>query len=199
MKRNKVLFCILGKSGSGKDTLTKIVSERLNLPLLVSHTTREMRTGETDGVEYHFVPDYIFGNMLVHGDFVETTTYHIESENRTYKYGYSKRVVDNCEKGLCIVNPHGLRKFIEAGYNVVAIEIYRNERDRMLSYLQRDENANVQELFDRYKRDEEDFEDLMSDFIVFNDGTIEDGVQQLETIIKEELFFQFVDGELDKI
>jgi dephospho-CoA kinase len=97
------------------------------------------------------------------------------------------------------VNPHGLRKFIEAGYNVVAIEIYRNERDRMLSYLQRDKNANVQELFDRYKRDEEDFEDLMSDYIVFNDGTIEDGVQQLETIIKEELFFQFIDGEVDKI
>lgn len=57
MKRNKVLFCILGKSGSGKDTLTKLVSKKLDLPLLVSHTTREMRTGEKDGVEYHFVPD----------------------------------------------------------------------------------------------------------------------------------------------
>lgn len=199
MKRNKVLFCILGKSGSGKDTLTKLVSKKLDLPLLVSHTTREMRTGEKDGVEYHFVPDYIFENMLEHGDFIETTTYYIESENRTYKYGYSKRVVDNCEKGLCIVNPHGLKKFIEAGYNVVAIEIYRNERDRILSYLQRDKNANVQELFDRYKRDEEDFEDLMSDYIVVNDGTIEDGVQQLETIIKEELFFQLIDGEVDRI
>ena len=199
MRKNKVLFCILGKSGSGKDTLTKMVSLKLGLPLLVSHTTREQRTGETDGVEYHFVPEYIFDNMLIHNDFVETTTYHIESENRTYKYGYSKRVIDSCEKGLCIVNPHGLRKFIEAGYNVVAIEIYRNERDRLLSYLQRDENANVKELFDRYKRDEEDFEDLMSDFVVFNDGTIEEGAKQLETIIKEELFFQLVDGEIDKI
>ena len=38
-----------------------------------------------------------------------------------------------------------------------------------------------------------------ANYVFVNDGTIEEGVQQLETIIKEELFFQFVDGEIDKI
>ncbi|MFR4351759.1 MAG: guanylate kinase [Roseburia sp.] len=50
------IYCIMGKSSSGKDTLYKMLldDEELSLKTLVSYTTRPMREGETDGVEYYF-------------------------------------------------------------------------------------------------------------------------------------------------
>lgn len=51
------LFCIMGKSASGKDTIFKrlVQDESLGLKTIVSYTTRPMREGEMEGAEYHFV------------------------------------------------------------------------------------------------------------------------------------------------
>ena len=50
------IFCIMGKSSSGKDTLYQRLLQRedLHLERIVSYTTRPIRAGETDGLEYHF-------------------------------------------------------------------------------------------------------------------------------------------------
>ena len=51
------LYCLIGKSGSGKDTAFGNVMNR-KIPSLfpvVTYTTRPRRTNETEGVEYHFV------------------------------------------------------------------------------------------------------------------------------------------------
>lgn len=50
------IFCIVGKSSSGKDTIYKrlIKNNSLNLDTIVSYTTRPIRAGEQEGVEYHF-------------------------------------------------------------------------------------------------------------------------------------------------
>lgn len=52
---SKKLICIVGASGSGKDVCAKYLENKYNVPQLVSYTTREMRDGETDGVEHFFV------------------------------------------------------------------------------------------------------------------------------------------------
>lgn len=53
-----MIFYIMGKSASGKDSLyKKLLSSDLKLNRLVIYTTRPKRTGETDGVEYHFVDE----------------------------------------------------------------------------------------------------------------------------------------------
>ena len=53
------IFFVSGKSCSGKDTIFNILkqSEELNLKTVVGHTTRPMRVGEQDGVEYFFVDE----------------------------------------------------------------------------------------------------------------------------------------------
>ena len=50
---------IMGKSSSGKDHIFKalIEDETLGLSTITMYTTRPMRAGETDGVEYYFVDD----------------------------------------------------------------------------------------------------------------------------------------------
>ncbi len=51
------IFCLMGKSSSGKDTLFKnlIKENELGLLPVVSYTTRPMRTNEAEGREYHFI------------------------------------------------------------------------------------------------------------------------------------------------
>lgn len=66
------LFVISAPSGAGK---TSLVSEMLRqdsrLGVSVSHTTRPMREGEQDGVNYHFVRRDEFEAMIGRGDFLE--------------------------------------------------------------------------------------------------------------------------------
>ena len=51
-----LLFIISGPSGCGKSTLThRLLAEVPGLAFSVSHTTRQPRPGERDGVDYHFV------------------------------------------------------------------------------------------------------------------------------------------------
>ena len=51
------IFCLMGKSSSGKDTIFKeiIKDSSLDLDVIVSYTTRPKRIGETNGIEYYFV------------------------------------------------------------------------------------------------------------------------------------------------
>ncbi|BCN28728.1 nucleoside/nucleotide kinase family protein [Anaeromicropila herbilytica] len=53
------IFVIMGKSASGKDTIFKrlIQDKKLDLKIVVPYTTRPIREGEMEGVEYHFVDD----------------------------------------------------------------------------------------------------------------------------------------------
>ena len=69
---------IMGKSASGKDKIYKnlIEDESLKLNTVILYTTRPMRAGETDGVEYFFVNDEIAVKMQESGRIVELREYN---------------------------------------------------------------------------------------------------------------------------
>jgi guanylate kinase len=66
------LYIISAPSGAGKTSLVKaLIDAEPNIRVSVSHTTRGMRPGEVDSVNYHFVSREKFVQMLEHGDFLE--------------------------------------------------------------------------------------------------------------------------------
>ena len=69
---------IMGKSASGKDKIYKtlIEDESLKLNTVTLYTTRPMRAGETDGVEYFFVNDETAVKMQESGRIVELREYN---------------------------------------------------------------------------------------------------------------------------
>jgi guanylate kinase len=70
------VFVITGPSGVGKGTLIRGLMERLpQLELSVSATTRPARTGERDGVDYHFLTREEFERRVGNGCFVEHADY----------------------------------------------------------------------------------------------------------------------------
>jgi guanylate kinase len=69
------LYVISSPSGGGKTSLVRHLTSTLpGLAASVSHTTREKRPGETDGVHYHFVNETVFRKMIEDGKFIEYAT-----------------------------------------------------------------------------------------------------------------------------
>lgn len=69
---NGTLYVISAPSGAGKTSLVKsLLDAEGQLAVSVSHTTRKMRPGETDGVDYHFISRQQFQALVREGGFLE--------------------------------------------------------------------------------------------------------------------------------
>ncbi len=89
-----MIFVVSGPSGCGKSTLIGLARRDLaGLAFSVSHTTREPRPGEKDGVDYHFVGEPAFRRMIREGRFVEWAEVH------GHLYGTSKAEIARRGRG----------------------------------------------------------------------------------------------------
>lgn len=66
-----LLFVVSGPSGAGKGTICKKLVEKIDIDLSVSMTTRQPRTGETEGHNYYFVSEEEFVRTINRGGFLE--------------------------------------------------------------------------------------------------------------------------------
>ena len=71
------IFCIMGKSSSGKDTIFKILLQRkdINVKRIVSYTTRPQRSHEKPGDEYNFVTIEEKDKLVEQGKVIEIRKY----------------------------------------------------------------------------------------------------------------------------
>jgi guanylate kinase len=76
-KDRGILVIVSSPSGAGKTTLTRrLLEEFPAIRFSVSYTTRPMRPGERDGVDYHFVTPEVFEAMVERGEFAEHAFVH---------------------------------------------------------------------------------------------------------------------------
>jgi guanylate kinase len=74
--RRGILLVISSPSGAGKTTLARAVAQSERLEFSVSYTTRSPRPGERDGVDYKFVTDDEFSEMVERKEFAEWAMVH---------------------------------------------------------------------------------------------------------------------------
>lgn len=143
------MICIVGASGSGKDTLLNIF-EKLGFKRVVSHTTRPKRSGEINGVNYHFVSEEKFDQLEKDGQFVETTKYHL------WRYGVLAKY---CTRdAVFVIEPIGLEnlKIAMGTKDLFVIKIDTDEHIRLARLKARgDDPEEVQ----RRGREFDDFTD----------------------------------------
>ena len=189
--RNNKLFVILGKSCSGKTTILNEVLNKLEIPVLMSYTTRPPRANEVDGKDYNFVDIHTFDEDYKNEDILEYDVFRIDSIRQTWVY-YTKKsdlLLDKISQ-IKIVSPTGLAQLMsnkELRNNIVSIYIDSPDKLRQKRYLTRcisPDNMN-----DRFKRDEKAFEHLFTDYMVNNDEntSIHEASNQLIDIIEKEL------------
>ena len=69
------LFVISAPSGTGKTSLVRaLINEDNAVGVAVSHTTRRQRLGETEGINYHFITERVFFQMIETNEFLEWAT-----------------------------------------------------------------------------------------------------------------------------
>jgi guanylate kinase len=96
LQRDGVLFVISAPSGAGKTSLCKEIVDIIpGLRHSVSYTTRPMRKGEVDGVDYHFVDAEVFAGMVAVDAFAEWAEVH---GNR---YGTALATLDTARQTGC--------------------------------------------------------------------------------------------------
>jgi len=84
--RRGIPFVVSAPSGTGKTTVCRLALTRdEGLEFSISHTTRKPREGERNGVDYHFVDEEQFRDLVASGAFLE----HAEYAGRCYGTSWS--------------------------------------------------------------------------------------------------------------
>lgn len=182
------IFCVLGKSSAGKDTLVAIVSKELQIPIATSVTTRSMREKESQGREYNFITEEEFKILKQKGEIAEYTTYNV-ADNQIWYYGLTREELEKNKHVMVIVNPDGLEQLTKIYEDkIVSILIECDGIERLKRSIERDKTANPKEICRRFLADEESFENIECDYIVYNgEGDRENSILEFKKIIEREL------------
>lgn len=158
------IYYLLGKSATGKDTLYKeILKRRLKLRTVTMYTTRPIREGETDGVEYFFTGREELERQLASGKVIESRTYQTIAGPWTY-YTVDDGQFDVADDESCLMigtleSYEKMCAYFEAG-KMVPVYIEVPDGIRLLRAVKREENQkrpNYREVCRRYLADEKDF------------------------------------------
>lgn len=161
------LFCIMGKSASGKDTIFKrlIQDDMLDLKTVVSYTTRPMREGEQNGVEYYFVTGQKLDELKKAGKVIECRDYHTVHGIWSYFTVDDGQIDFSKDQDAIIIGTLESYAQIRIFYgkeNVVPIYINVEDGERLQRALNRErqqEKPKYAELCRRFLADSEDFSD----------------------------------------
>ena len=184
MKKGKFII-ISGPSGVGKGTICDVLLKELNAWFSVSMTTRNMREGEVDGVNYYFISKEEFRKRIEDGQLLE---YNIYNDNY---YGTPKdKVLEKLAEGTNV--------FLEIDVNG-AKNIKNIFPDALLIYIA---PPSIEELTDRLiNRGTEDLETIENrikiandelkqidfyDYVVVNDD-LEEAISKVRNIILDKV------------
>lgn len=159
------LFCIMGKSASGKDTIFKrlIQDPELHLKTVVSYTTRPKRENEQDGVEYFFVSKEQLETLKNEGKVIECRDYETVHGIWSYFTVNDGQIDFSTEESSVIIGTLESFQQIQAYYGkeyVIPIYIHIEDGLRLTRALEREkkqEEPRYAELCRRFLADTVDF------------------------------------------
>ena len=199
MSRNvkaKKIFALLGYMGVGKDTILKQVLKDIDdVKPIISTTTRPMRKGETEGVEYYFIDDTEFFRRGT--DFVEQRIYHTKvkengvEKDATWRYGIERAELEKDDYLIVIVDSVGykeLKNYVGNGKIVPIFISAPQEELRARALARGDLEAEVDR---RLKDDYERFMDFRVRTVYHEvkntNGRLEEAIKEVENIITKHI------------
>lgn len=159
------IFYIMGKSASGKDRIYSLLAgnKELDFSKLILYTTRPMRDGERDGVQYYFTDDRKLNEFRDDGKLIESRSYDTVYGIWTYFTADDGQIDPSQDKKyLGIGTLESYRKMREYFGEKVVIPVYIQVEDgkrleRAIKREQEQETPKYEELCRRFLADQEDF------------------------------------------
>lgn len=158
------IFCLMGKSSSGKDTIfrTLIKEEKLNLKPVISYTTRPMRTNEVDGREYYFINEEVLQKYETYHKVIEQRVYQTVHGPWHYATIDDGQIDLQCNNYIIIVTLEAYNNLVDYFGQEYVIPIYIEVEDgvrleRAISREKEQLNPNYEEVCRRFLADSIDF------------------------------------------
>lgn len=158
------IVCLMGKSSSGKDTIYKklLEHEEFGLQKIVPYTTRPIRSGEQDCIEYHFTDEAGYQELLRAGKIVESRKYHTCHGIWRY-FTVADKYIDLDSQSYIMIGTLEAYEKIGRFYGkdkVLPVMIELDDGVRLQRALDREkaqDNPRYEELCRRFLADAEDF------------------------------------------
>ena len=158
------IFLLMGKSTSGKDTIYRelIKNRDLKLNKVIPYTTRPMRDGETDGVQYFFKDESGYLSLKNEGKIIEERTYHTNYGEWRY-FTVDDGQIDLAGGNYLMIGTLESYCYIRDYFgkeNVVPLLIDVDAKIRLKRAMHREdkqEHPKYDEMCRRFLADEEDF------------------------------------------
>ncbi len=158
------IFLLMGKSSSGKDTIYKelIKNKQLGLEKVVPYTTRPMRDGEKDGVQYFFKKENEYLALKDAGKIIEERTYHTKYGEWRY-FTVDDGQIDLLSGNYLVIGTLESYCYFRDYFgkeNVIPIFIDVDAKVRLQRAMQREETQEFpryDEMCRRFLADEDDF------------------------------------------
>ena len=154
------MFCLIGKSGSGKDMLADILEGR-GYHRIRAYTTRPRRDGEDENA-YSWVSETMFIDQMAHEEFLETCSY--ETAYGKWYYGTPWPTVGKTnDKYFYILSPAGYEKAVKNLPDDISLKcIYVDSNNRTILKRLKKRNNNQdekkqEEILRRFEADKKDF------------------------------------------
>lgn len=181
-KGSEIMLVLMGKSASGKTTITQELVKKHGFHSIVTYTSRPMRKGETADVTYHYISKEDFLEKINSGFFAEWKSYEVNGD--TWYYGTAiEDLINADEKSVVILTPDGVRDVKRYGIDCVVIYLY-SDIDTIRRRLEA-RNDKSDKIEDRIKRDSRLFETaaMITNRVIQNLYT-----SDIDTIVDEILY-----------
>lgn len=182
-RRQGQLFIISAPSGTGKTTLVRALVDNLKeIVISISHTTRPQRPGETDGVDYHFIDDDAFNDMVARTHFLE------HARVFGYQYGTAVETVNQKRASgtdvILEIDWQGAQQIRTRVRDAISIFIVPPSFETLVQRLNsrgRDDRETIQRRLKEAAGELAHYDEY--DYIVINDS-VDQALQELRVIVE---------------
>lgn len=179
-----MLLVLTGKTASGKDTvLAKLCQQYPDLRKIITTTSRKIREGEQNGVDYYFITEEDFKKKIDKGDFVEFVEYGGNL------YGTEKKELEVAlnQNSIWKIDPSGAGKVRDIIKDKKVLVIYITSPEDVILQRLKERNLSEDEIDSRMADDEAFFQEFQDkyDYIIENvPGKLDETVDKIVKIVE---------------
>lgn len=193
----KTIYCFVGRSNAGKDTLAKMMAEEFNIPIICSYTDRPMRVTEKQDVQHHFLSQKAM-NRLLSTENILAYTLIADKFGNGYRYCTTLKQFEEIagDSMIYIIDPNGLnelKKYTDE-FNLVVIHVLAQEIVRRmrsisrgdLNFDKRNDDENAQ--FSKFESDLKN-----ADVVVLNDENVGSAYDMMKRNLLDQHYINITD------
>lgn len=180
------LYCVIGRTASGKSTITRLAAQKLNMNVLKSYTTRKPRKGEINNDDV----DHIFINAD------EINKYKNDMVAYTERVGYCNFMTKQqlLDSDFCIINPSGYfelkDKIKELHLDIDLVVIYVTVPYMMIKERAK-KRGDLKSWEENYNNESQEFKDFEKsdsiDYRILNDMCLNESVDRMVHICEKQM------------